>query len=92
MKRQLTKVEKELNQKAIDRLNEEITDLIEVHLADAELIYNKKLDYSYKKQKREYLNAIKELKNDIAGKKKQMESLLDQNINGVEKKENTQAG
>ena len=88
MKRQLNTEEKEINQRAIERLLEEVTDIKEVHLADAELTFNKKLDFSYKNQKKQYKQMINQFKADIVTKQQQINILTEQNKNGVDTKEN----
>ena len=85
-KRQLSSEEKILCNKSIKRFTEENVDLDYV-LADAELKFNRGLDYSYRKQKKEYSDAIKELKGKIESNNQQIEILEKQVKEGVEKKE-----
>lgn len=92
MKRQLTNDELKLTKKGIERLTEEVSDLRKVHLAEAELTYNYKLDYSYKKQRKQYKEAIDQIKADINAKQLQIKNLQDHVKNGVEIKENKVVG
>lgn len=87
MKRQLEKAEIELNHHAIKRFEDEITDLSYI-LKDAILKYEEGLDYSYRKQKKEYKDVIAEVRKKIESNTKQIEILNDQIKKGVEKKEN----
>lgn len=90
MKRPLSDDEKRITENSLKRIKEEIADLTNVHLPDAELTYNYKLDYSYRKQKKEYLDVINQIKTEITGKQKLIETLTDQLNNGVEIKEVSQ--
>ena len=87
MKRQLNKIEIDICKRSIMRFQDEITDL-DYLLADAELKYNRGLEYSYKKQKKQYKEAIDQIKEEINQKNKQIEVLSDQIKNGVSIKEN----
>ena len=89
--RQLNKEEKDICNKSIKRFTEENEDLDYI-LADANLKFNRGLDYSYRKQKKEYADLIKELKSKIEQNNKQIEILNDQVKNGVKQKENKLVG
>lgn len=84
--RQLTQEEKDLCEKGIKKLEEQVEDS-EMILLDAQLKYDKLLDYSYKKQKKEYKALIIKETKLREENMKQIEILKDQIKNGVEKKE-----
>ena len=85
-RRQLSKEEKHLNENAIKRMQSEIEDCSYL-LKDAELKFNEGLDYSYRKQKKEYASLIKDLKSKINGNNQLINTLKEQNEKGVLPKE-----
>ena len=91
MIRQLNKEEKDICNKSIKRFKEENEDLDYI-LTDAELKFNRGLDYSYRKQKKEYGDLIKELKSKMSNNIQQIAILIEQIEKGVEKKENKISG
>lgn len=85
-RRQLSKIEKELNSKAIKRFTERNDKLKEYYIPKTELEINVGLKISYNKTKEELSQAVKEWKNEVESNNKQIDILEDQINNGVEKK------
>lgn len=85
--RKLSEIEKQINESAIIRFTEKNNELNYL-LEDALLKYTKGLDYSYKKQKREYAEAIQEMQREKENNTAQISILKQQIDKGVEVKNN----